>query len=174
MLRLNFIIILLAFVVRGQAQPDVPIIKFHGKVRIDCPSNHKCPNTGEILPGAKIEVYRNDELIDTKTTSTSGKYSSRVRIEADAIYTIRYSKEGYISEFIELNTSTLKFSSTGPQIGFQINIEMDLYQYTDKIDFSILETTPIGKAFYNNSLKSIQWDMAYFKKMEKTLRKSGL
>jgi len=55
--------------------------------------------TGDVISDATIEIYRNNKLVETKTTGVDGKYEFTV---ASGIYTVKVIKEEYVTSYFSL------------------------------------------------------------------------
>lgn len=55
--------------------------------------------TSDVINDATIEIYRNNKLVETKTTGVDGKYEFTV---ASGIYTVKVIKEEYITSYFSL------------------------------------------------------------------------
>jgi hypothetical protein len=112
--------------------------------------------TGESISGVSITASAGGSI--TAKGSSDGKGEYKTVLEYDKTYTITFSKAGYISKTITMNTSgvpDLKRQKV-PDMGAEIT----LFKPNDCIDSGILNT-PIGRAVYYPNKNVMDWDMDY-------------
>jgi hypothetical protein len=112
--------------------------------------------TGESISGVIITASVNSATTAKGTSDRKGEY--KTVLEYDKIYTITFSKPGYTSKIITMNTSgvpDLKRQKV-PDMGAEIT----LFKPNDCIDAGILNT-PIGRAIYYPNKNVMDWDMEY-------------
>ncbi|PCJ24401.1 MAG: hypothetical protein COA97_09795 [Flavobacteriales bacterium] len=112
--------------------------------------------TGKSISG--VTIIASVKGAPTAKGTTDGKGEYKTVLEYDRTYTITFSKAGYISKTITMNTSgvpDLKRQKV-PDMGAEIT----LFKPNDCIDAEILKT-PIGRAVYYPKKNIMDWDMDY-------------
>ena len=112
--------------------------------------------TGKSIAGVTITASAGGSTTAKGTSDGKGEY--KTVLEYDKTYTITFSKAGYISKTITMNTSgvpDLKRQKV-PDMGAEIT----LFKPNDCIDAEILNA-PIGRAIYYPKKNVMDWDMDY-------------
>jgi hypothetical protein len=112
--------------------------------------------TGESISGVTITASVNSATTAKGTSDGKGEY--KTVLEYDKTYTITFSKAGYVSKTITMNTSgvpDLKRQKV-PDMGAEIT----LFKPNDCIKTDLLDA-PIGKAVYFANKNVMDWDMEY-------------
>lgn len=137
-----------SFGIYAQEETEVINIEFSGIVR------HF--ETNQKLADVTIDVKKDGSVANSISTSSNGKYVSP--LELGHVYTIIYSKPGFVSKRIEINTRNVP-----EDMLYKVNdifVEMTLFETIEDLDFSLLDK-PIGKSKYDPESKEITWDFDY-------------
>jgi hypothetical protein len=133
------------------AQIDLPygnftksIITISGEVNED----------GHELKNANVSLLKNNVLLTEITTDKNGSFSFTLKPENQ--YMLLFSKQGYVSKKIYVNTENIPSNTSIVRSG----IDVELFREIDGVDFSILND-PIGKFYYTSSKKNIDYDKDY-------------
>jgi hypothetical protein len=148
-------IIALAFFIaesiNANAQIDLPngnfaksIITISGRVNEE----------GQELQNANVLLLKNNILVNEVTTDEIGGFS--FTLKTDNQYMIVFSKSGYVSKKILVNTENVPINTSILRSG----IDVELFREIDGVDFSILNQ-PIGEFFYSTDKKNIDYDKNY-------------
>ncbi|RMG81132.1 MAG: hypothetical protein D6707_05310, partial [Bacteroidetes bacterium] len=116
------------------------------------------------LPDAVITVYKNGSKVNSVTTADNGRFA--LELDLGASYILEFSKPGYVSKKISINTK-------GPppedaEYGYEYPISVTLFKEIEGLDVSILKQ-PIGKIFYNADEGIFDYDAEYTKSIQKQL-----
>ncbi|HYG51922.1 MAG TPA: hypothetical protein VD905_13515, partial [Flavobacteriales bacterium] len=129
--------------------------------------------TSASLSGINVEVYKNGSLIETKTTSSGGKYKLSP-LELDNKYKLVFTGGGMVSRFVEVDLTGIANENIYEK-GWDIPIDMPLVERLPSIDFSTLEPRRTSIIKMNKSTGDLDWNSGeietYRKEMEKLLKK---
>ena len=114
------------------------------------------------LKNVKIELFRNDTLVETVYTIATGKYMLQP-VAFNANYKIRYSLPGMVSKFITIDGKIPEENSFGDR---PLNLNARLFSSAKTCDYSFLETTPVLKAYYEKSTDEITFDTAHIEQVK--------
>jgi hypothetical protein len=148
-------IITLAFFIaesiNANAQIDLPngnfaksIITISGRVNEE----------GHELQNANVLLLKNNIPVTEITTDEIGGFS--FTLNTDNQYMLVFSKSGYVSKKILVNTENVPINTSILRSG----IDVELFREIDGVDFSILNQ-PIGEFFYSTDKKNIDYDKNY-------------
>jgi len=148
-------IITLAFFIaesiNANAQIDLPngnfaksIITISGRVNEE----------GHELQNANVLLLKNNIPFAEITTDEIGGFS--FTLNTDNQYMLVFSKLGYVSKKILVNTENVPINTSVLRSG----IDVELFREIDGVDFSILNQ-PIGEFFYSTDKKNIDYDKNY-------------
>jgi hypothetical protein len=148
-------IITLAFFIaesiNANAQIDLPngnfaksIITISGRVNEE----------GHELQNANVLLLKNNIPVTEITTDEIGGFS--FTLNTDNQYMLVFSKLGYVSKKILVNTENVPINTSVLRSG----IDVELFREIDGVDFSILNQ-PIGEFFYSTDKKNIDYDKNY-------------
>lgn len=133
------------------AQIDLPygnfaksIITISGEVNED----------GHELKNANVSLLKNNIPLTEIITDKNGGFS--FTLKTDNQYMLVFSKPGYVSKKIYVNTENIPTNISIVRSG----IDVELFREIDGVDFSILNE-PIGKFFYIANKKNIDYDKDY-------------
>jgi hypothetical protein len=133
------------------AQLEIPtsnftknIITISGRVNED----------GNELRNAKVTLLKNNVQLTEIITDKNGSFS--FTLEPDNQYMLVFSKTGYVSKKIYVNTESIPSNISAARSG----IAVELFRQIDGVDFSILDE-PIGKFYYIPNKKNIDYDKDY-------------
>jgi len=111
--------------------------------------------SGDVISGVKVTATSGGKTI---TGTSDGKGEYKMVLEYDKEYTISYSKGGFISKSITINTSGV------PDLKRQrvpdVSAEITLFKPNECIKSEMLDK-PIGRAIYFADKNVIDWDMTY-------------
>ncbi len=119
--------------------------------------------TGDEIPGVKISVTAGGKTTASGTSDGKGEY--KTVLEYDKTYTITFSKPGFVSKTITMNTNgvpDLKRQKVPDMVA-----EITLFKPSECIKTDMLNQ-PIGRAVYFANKNVMDWDMEYsMPKLEK-------
>ena len=123
--------------------------------------------------GANIEVYKNGQLIETKTTSSSGKYKIS-DLQLDNKYKLVFNASGMVPRFVEIDLTGIPNEDVYTK-GWDIPVDIPLVERLPNIDFSTVEPKRSSIIKHNKSTGDLDWNMGeiewYRKKLEELLKK---
>ena len=119
------------------------------------------------LVGANISVFKNGSLTQEVIIDESGRY--KFKLEPDADYELKFSKVGYVSKILSINTENVppKDLITKHEI-FVFKVNVDLFKIVPNLDVSILDG-PVGKIYYDKSKKDFDYDEKYSNSIRKEI-----
>ncbi len=109
---------------------------------------------GHELQNANVLLLKNNIPVNEVTTDEIGGFS--FTLKTDNQYMIVFSKSGYVSKKILVNTENVPINTSILRSG----IDVELFREIDGVDFSILNQ-PIGEFFYSPNKKNIDYDKNY-------------
>ncbi|MCZ2248221.1 MAG: carboxypeptidase regulatory-like domain-containing protein, partial [Bacteroidia bacterium] len=119
---------------------------------------------GKDLEGVLITLFQDKTEINKLTTVSNGAFS--FRIPADNEYTLVFSKNGYTSKILSINTMNVpKEISDKTSVFNYRGAKVYLFEVIPDLDVSILEQ-PIGKIYFDPSSKNFDYDKQYTKSIK--------
>lgn len=119
--------------------------------------------------GAKITIAQNGKQIDVLSISKKGRFDLKLAIGAD--YKITFSKEGYVSKIVSVNTEVPEESiETNPDFP-PIKLIINLLPYADGVNLSVFNQ-PIAILLYNQELDDFTFDKDYADKIKIRIAKT--
>lgn len=125
----------------------------------------KDDGTGKSLGGATMEILQDGKPFENKTSASNGKFPI-VDLPINHVYSIYIKKEGYVTKLTEVNTLH-SYPEDLPPIIYQ-QMEVNIFQKVEGVDFTFLETTPMAK-FEINRDGYMDYDKAYTSDMLKKI-----
>jgi len=116
------------------------------------------------MEGAVVTIKRNGAVWKTVTSPANGKFQAGLL--PDAIYMIEVSKPGFVSKKIQVSTKNVPPDDA--KYGFDIPMDISLFEEMDGLDVSILNQ-PIGKIAFNPETGYMDHDAAYTKSIQKEM-----
>ena len=122
---------------------------------------------GKRLSGTTVELFQDGVSFDRITTAINGKFYFELPLDHN--YLLVYSKKGYVSKRISINTGGIpeKIAKSGFAYG---GWEVDLFSEVEGLDVSILDK-PIGKILFNPSEGNFDYDKEYTKSIQDELNR---
>lgn len=124
-------------------------------------------DNGSSLSGVQVKAFANGS--ETYSTSTGRRGEYVVKLPVGKVYTIKYSKGGYV-------TKTMRIDVTGVNeedlpIGGKIMppVDIDLFTQKENVDFSFLEEEPVVTWEYDSRNLIMDWDRKVYNKMKKRI-----
>jgi hypothetical protein len=109
------------------------------------------------LEGAKVELYKDGNLIKSVFANGKGKFS--FLLDPDQNYTVKVLYKGFISKIISVSSEKVP-EKTNITENFFVKMEVSLFKEVPDIDFSVLEK-PIGSIFYDKAQEKFGYDVDY-------------
>ena len=128
---------------------------------------YKLGKKEEKLEGAVVTLYKNGNQVQQKITGKNGKYD--FVLEPDNEYEVVYSKAGYSSKKITLNTKNVP--SDRGKYGFSPQpIDIVLFEKPTKPEVAAkvdaILSKPIGKFYYDPKQQDFGWEKLYTKSIQ--------
>jgi hypothetical protein len=148
------VLFIISFSIAGNAQQMIGYVEINGTVKDGI----------KPLYNSNIEIYANNTLLKISQTDITGNF--KFILELNREYKIKFTKEFYVSKFIEFNTNVRE-----NELGIWLfSFTMELFPEILSIDFSFLENEPIGKISYNKKFGEFEHDFSYTDKMHKKIK----
>ena len=109
---------------------------------------------------ATVRLYDGDKIIDSTVTQSGRCYFT---LAENHIYKIEFSKTGYVSKHLILETTGL------PEKGkrrYKVKVEVTLFKNRPGLNMDFLQKKPMGIAKYESIYKKIKWDEEYTRSVE--------
>lgn len=113
--------------------------------------------TQKKLPLSQINVINKTDGSRFSVVLSKGNY--KVKLERDNIYDLEFTKSGYYSKFVQVDTRGIPTNKS-----VVLYIEMDMVEDALGIDQTFFNQ-PMGKCAYSPVLKQMEWDLEYSKMM---------
>lgn len=113
------------------------------------------------ISGVEITIYQDGTNYSTHKSNSSGKYEFVIGFEHE--YKIVYTYPNYVTKYLTIDTRYVPDEEK--EGGYEMNIDMTLFNIIEGLDVSILEN-PIGKAEFDVAGGRMGWDMDYTRKMQ--------
>lgn len=110
------------------------------------------------MSGVLVEVDFADgsKHIGNNITSRNGEY--QFELDRGYSYTVRYSKTGYISKFLEVDMTLIPDTPDVPF--YDMDVQMVLFEAIPDFDFGFFRS-PIGRSEYKESVRTMSWENEY-------------
>ncbi|MBI4649393.1 MAG: tetratricopeptide repeat protein, partial [Bacteroidia bacterium] len=113
---------------------------------------------------ATINIYLNDQIIDTKQTMSDGRFE--YKLDFNKIYQIEVVAPELVSKKIEINTAV---TDDYKEDILQYKFVFELFENISGLDISALNA-PVSKVSYNEKLDKFEFDVAYDQTMKQKLQ----
>jgi len=120
------------------------------------------------LENARIVLYKNGEETKTFVTSSSGKFS--FSLTPDNEYLLKFSKSGLVTKSLTVSTKGVPTDEMKKGEKFKTQPQVYLFEELEGMDYSALNE-PIGKLYYNHSVKNFDYDIDYSRKIKVKIEK---
>lgn len=101
--------------------------------------------------GVTIAILQNGNTIASAVTSTNGKYSLKGKVDTNIPFDIVFSKSGMVSKRINFNLKGINVEdSPAGDLKPVEALDIELFGERPGVDFSFLNTQPIGKFTWNS------------------------
>lgn len=138
------------------------------KLMVDVDCSAKDYKTSKKEAGVTIRVYEGSSVVASGVTASNGK-APLMKVPADKIYKVEFSKPGKVTRFIELNTKDideeLLQSSTAPFL----QMEMSLFEEDPNVDFSYVKDNPATEFYFDGKNPRLAYDDIIKSRMQKKI-----
>lgn len=118
--------------------------------------------TNESSPeGAKVSIIKNGDKIDEQVIGKKGRFDLKLALDAD--YKITFSKEGYVTKTVSINTEVPEESIEANPNFPPVKLIINLLPHLDGVDLSVFEQ-PIAILAYSPELDDFTFDKEYAEK----------
>jgi len=149
----SFLVLILAFSAGKQLYAQDNVILAYGAVK-DFDTNKK-------LEGVDITILQNGSPFENFITPGNGKYEFELPL--GHIYSVNFSLDGYVGKKLQLDTKGIPEEDMAG--GFQMSLDMSLFEYIEGFDSSILDV-PIGKSSFDPQQNAMSWDEGHTVRMQ--------
>jgi hypothetical protein len=118
-------------------------------------------NTNKKLESVDITILQNGSPFENFITPGNGKYEFELPL--GHIYSVNFSLDGYIGKKLQLDTKGIPEEDMAG--GFQMSLDMSLFEYIEGFDSSILDV-PIGKSSFDPQQNAMSWDEGHTSRMQ--------
>jgi hypothetical protein len=118
----------------------------------------------KVLDSVLVRVLNETDFTMDKRYSKKGRCA--IKLPLGKKYTIEFSKKGYVSKIIEVNSKVPRYDTFISVFPFDI----DLFQEVSGLDVAVLNE-PIAKITYNNFNKTFDYDYNYTAKINNNIKK---
>ena len=112
----------------------------------------------EPLPDAVVRVFKNGQPVGTKKSDASGNFE--VRMDLGQEYTIEFTKQGYVTKKVEINSNVPQ----GQGGSWKVEFSVGLFQDYPGLDVSALND-PVTRIHYKTGERGFGYDERYTRKM---------
>ncbi len=157
----DFIILISCFLCLSfYAQDDAPKLIFSGKVT---------DYSGKKLQGVKVIVSQDGKPFHQGVTSSNGKYND-IEAPFGHTYTLVFEKDGMVSKSLVLDTKKGYFEDDTPPTTY-IEPSIALFKEDPEVDYSIIESQPVGKARIDPGTGQLDWNSSYSAQRKKEIER---
>jgi hypothetical protein len=104
--------------------------------------------------GVPVEIWANGDLVATVISGQKGRYNYKLPFYSR--YTIKYGSVPYVRKMIEIDASD--FAKESQKRGFDMNIDIALFEDRGYPGLDFLRETPVAKAEYSRRMNTVKWD----------------
>ncbi|MCB0429638.1 MAG: hypothetical protein H6585_07765 [Flavobacteriales bacterium] len=119
---------------------------------------------GEGLAAAKVVVFQDGAEFQARNTDTKGRVVFKLPYQH--VYRIEFSKEKYVTKFIEVNAKLPKEES---DISSSFKFDVRLFPFFPELDISAL-SKPVAKLAFDPGFGDFYYDMKYHKEVKDELK----
>lgn len=115
------------------------------------------------LENVHVEVYANNTLLKIELAEITGDFS--FVLELNRKYKIKFTKQFYVSKFVEFDTHVLE-----NELGlWSFNFVVELFPAVPMLDFGFLDAEPVGKIQYNKNYGEFDHLTEYTESMQQKI-----
>jgi hypothetical protein len=113
-----------------------------------------------------VEIWANGELLATITTASKGRY--QYRLPFYNTYMIKFGAWPYVTKMVEIDASD--FTKEAQTRGFEMNIDIVLFEDRGNKQLDFLKETPVAKAAYSKRNRTVIWDIDHTESVNQRMR----
>ena len=125
---------------------------------------------GRRLGGVEMRVLKGGSVVASATSSNSGKYSKTI-IPFEEVYTLEFSKPGYVSKVIEVDAKKGYHKDDIQNRENYISAPVELFPSQPQTDYSVITSSPVGKLRIDPTNGQLELDATYTSKRSKEIEK---
>jgi hypothetical protein len=107
------------------------------------------------LSNVEVNITENGHIMDRYILEDE----SRLDLNPDINYTVKFNKKGYIPKLISINTHGM--STDFIMKGYELFVDISLFKILEHVNTSAYAKLPGAKCFFDSNMKSLTWDMGY-------------
>jgi len=125
--------------------------------------------SGKKVEGVTVIVKKGSTVVSNSKTSSSGKFEG-IELTYGAVYTVTYSKSGYITKSISIDAkSDFYAEDVEDLIIFPADITM--LEAAPNVNYSIISSSPVAKVKIDPATGGLDYDRGYISKRGKEIAK---
>lgn len=119
------------------------------------------------LSGVTVSAIANGAVVFSTSTGRRGSYTMKIPI--GKVYTIKYTKNGYVTKVMKVDVTSVNEEDL--PIGGRIMppVDIDLFTERENVDFSFLEEEPVVEWDYDSKKFVMDWDRQVYARMKKKI-----
>lgn len=118
---------------------------------------------GKKEAGVSISIVQEGQTVASGTSGSNGKYSVKGKIDHNKPFDVIFSKGGFVSKKINFNFQGMNLEDTNPgDLKPVESLDMDIFAERPGIDFSFLNTQPVGQ---------FTWDKQGYAKVDENAKR---
>lgn len=123
-------------------------------------------DNGRSLAGVNVAAYASGSEKFSAKSASNGKYT--VRVPFGEKYTIKYTKSGYVTKTMVIDTREINVEDVPPDGRVLPPIDIELFFERKEVDFSFMEKEPVVVWEYDPR-KGLDWDRRVFRQMKRKI-----
>lgn len=156
--------LMIAFPCLSYAQGDVPKVIISGDVQ------HYV--SGQLLSGVTVELFNDGQLLETKTTSSNGKFKFKP-VEIFKNYKVLFKGTNLVSRYVDFELKNIPPEETYKK--WDLELPMKMIDRLEGIDFSLLEPKRSSVVKFNSTTGELDFSSkeisSYKSELDKLLAK---
>ena len=99
--------------------------------------------------GYKVEVFQENKLISSSTSSSNGNFNITVGINQDSPFILKFRKSGFVTKIMSFDFDGANEEDIPTGGEFFDPFEIQVFKENENVDFTFLETSPVASFYWN-------------------------
>ncbi|MBB77611.1 MAG: hypothetical protein CL844_01255 [Crocinitomicaceae bacterium] len=99
--------------------------------------------------GYKVEVFQENKLISSSTSSSNGNFNITVGINQDSPFILKFRKSGFVTKIMSFDFDGANEEDIPTGGEFFDPFKIQVFKEKENVDFTFLETSPVASFYWN-------------------------
>ncbi len=119
------------------------------KLPFVCRGTVENSDLGKREAGVTVTIVQNGSTVSTTSTASSGKFKISTDVDMSSSFELKFTKNGLVGKKLFFDFSKMNEEDVPPGGDYLPPLDITLFKERENVDFSFLETEPIGKFDWN-------------------------